>query len=393
MNSSTPRRDAATPSPLGRRDFLRASALAAAALATGSVLRAAAPAEKPIPARKRGVKLRSDDDPTRLPGAQRLTVNALKQWEAMKFGLFIHFGMSTFVSAELPSGDDPASTYAPDKLDVDQWVSIARDTGMKYAVLTTKHVAGHCLWPTRLTDYHVGNSGNKTDVVAAFLKACERRGVKPGFYYCSWDNHNRFGSLSPNIAPMPLGGTLPPNNRSSAFVSQRYLDFQWAQITELMNDYGPVAEWWIDIPHLLPRDYRQRLYDHIAARQPETAVLYNHGIGDGSEIVVDRVWPTDLLPIERSLPNSATGHVKWRKIDGQNYYVPGEVCDPIGAEWFYTDDDQPRSDAELLGMYLTTVSRGANLLLDVGPDKHGLIAERFSAALRRLRKNLDLLGM
>jgi alpha-L-fucosidase len=65
---------------------------------------------------------------------------------------------------------------------------------MKYAVLTTKHVAGHCLWPTKLNDYHVGTSGNKTDVVEAFVNACEKRGVLPGFYYCSWDNHNRFGS-------------------------------------------------------------------------------------------------------------------------------------------------------------------------------------------------------
>lgn len=63
---------------------------------------------------------------------------------------------------------------------------------MKYAVLTTKHVAGHSLWPTKLNDYHVGTSNNTTDVV----EACERRGVIPGFYYCSWDNHNRFGSIT-----------------------------------------------------------------------------------------------------------------------------------------------------------------------------------------------------
>jgi alpha-L-fucosidase len=237
----------------------------------------------------------------------------------------------------------------------------------------------------------VGTSGNKTDVVAAFVKACELRGVKPGFYYCAWDNHNRFGSLSPNVAPLPFDRNPSPSGRSSAFVTQQYLDFQWAQVAELMENYGPVAEWWLDIPHLLPRAYRERLYAHIAGRQPEALIVYNHGIGDGSEFIVDRAWPTDVVTMERFLPNSATGHVKWRTIDGANYYIPGEVCDPIGSDWFCTDRDQPRSDAELLGMYLTAVSRGANLLLDVGPDKHGLIPDRFAAALARLRRNLDRL--
>jgi alpha-L-fucosidase len=387
---------AASTPPVSRRRFLQTAALGSAALvAARAQSRAQSPAkEPPIPARAGGVPTRpADPGVDTRTGKQRLSVAALQQWEAMRFGMFIHFGMSTYVSAELPSGSDPSTKYAPDKLDVDQWVSIARDTGMKYAVLTTKHVAGHCLWPTKHNDYHVGTSGNKTDVVAAFVKACERRGVKPGFYYCAWDNHNRFGSVSPNVAPMPLGKNPAPANRGSAYVTQAYLDFQWAQITELMDTYGPIAEWWLDIPHLLPRDYRQRLYTHITQRQPQTVVIYNHGIGDGSELIVDRAWPTDLIAIERFLPNSATGHLKWRKIDGADYYIPGEVCDPIGRDWFYTEHDQPRSDAELLGMYLTSTSRGANLLLDVGPDKHGLIPERYQAALKRLRQNLDRLGV
>lgn len=377
---------------LSRRDFLRASALLGTAVALRPPLSAQIDTRGPIPALGAGVSARTHEaDAKNLPGAQRLSVAALRKWEAMQFGMFIHFGMSTFVGAELPSGDDPSALYAPDRLDVGQWISIARDTGMKYAVLTTKHVAGHCLWPTRHNNYHVGTSGNRTDVVAAFVKACEARGVKPGFYYCAWDNHNRFGSLSPNVAPLPFLRKPSQNNRSSAFVTQEYLDFQWAQITELMDNYGAVAEWWLDIPHLLPRPYRDRLYAHIAARQPEALIVYNHGVGDGSNFVVDEAWPTDVITIERFLPNSATGYVKWRTIDGGNYYMPGEVCDPIGADWFYTENDQPRSDAELLGMHLTTLSRGANLLLDVGPDRHGLIPDRYAAALARLRKNLDRL--
>ena len=95
-------------------------------------------------------------------GAQRLSLDALRRWEALHYGMFIHFGMSTYDGDEISEGDKPSTLYAPDKLDVDQWVSVARDAGMKYAVLTTKHCAGHCLWPTGLNDYHVGTSSNRT---------------------------------------------------------------------------------------------------------------------------------------------------------------------------------------------------------------------------------------
>jgi len=334
---------------------------------------------------------------TNEPGAQRLTLEQLQKWEALKFGMFIHFGMSTYDGDELSKGDLPSTAYAPDKLDVDQWVCVARDAGMKYAVLTTKHVAGHCLWPTKLNDYHVGTSGNKTDVVEAFVKSCEKRGVLPGLYYCSWDNRNTFGSLTPTEAA-PFEKLLNPGNPlmggvQLSYTTRAYMDFQSAQIEELLTQYGAVGEVWIDIPQVLPRFYRQELYNQISGLQPQTIIMMNTGITDGSNYPIDKVWPADLIAIERFLPNSHTGHVKWREIEGKKYYMPGEVCDPIGKEWFFTEADQPRSDQELLGMYLVSISRSTNLLLDVGPDKHGLIQEKYIGALQRLRKNIDLLGM
>jgi alpha-L-fucosidase len=322
-------------------------------------------------------------------GAQRLSPEQLQKWEALKFGMFIHYGMSTYTGSELPDGSHPSTLYAPDKLDVDQWISVARDAVMKYAVLTTKHVAGHCLWPTKLNDYHVGTSGNKTDVVEAFVTACEKRGVLPGFYYCSWDNHNTFGSLTPSMNPALTRDWWS----GSAFTTRAYMDFQTAQIQELLTQYGPVGEVWIDIPIVLPRFYRQELYDQIAGLQPQAVIMMNNGIGDGANYPVAQAWPADIIAIERFLPNSHTGHVKWREIEGKKYYMPGEVCDPIGREWFFTEADAPRSDEELLGMYLVSISRGTNLLLDVGPDKHGMIPQKYVGALQRLRTNLDKLGV
>jgi alpha-L-fucosidase len=311
-------------------------------------------------------------------GAQRLPLACLRAWESLQYGMFIHFGMSTYDGDELSRGNKPSTLYAPDRLDVDQWVSVARDAGMKYAVLTTKHVAGHCLWPSKHTDYHVGTSGNTTDVVEAFVKACERRGVMPGFYYCSWDNHHLFGSLTPSMTAW-----------DDAFTTRAYQDFQSAQIEELLTQYGKVGEVWIDIPMLLPRGYRHDLYDQIAGLQPDAVIMMNNGVSDGTKFSVETAWPSDLITLERFLPNSHTGHVKWREIEGKSYYLPGEVCDPIGKDWFFTDRDKPRSDAELLGMHLVSVSRGTNLLLDVGPDRHGLIPTAIVDALNRLQKNIE----
>jgi len=178
-----------------------------------------------------------------------------------------------------------------------------------------------------------------------------------------------------------------------AYTTREYQDFQWAQMEELLTQYGKIGEVWIDIPMVLPRDYRNKLYQHIASLQPEALIMMNHGISDGSRFDPAKAWPTDLISIERFLPNSYTGHDPWREIEGAWYYLPGEVCEPIGKEWFYVEGDRPRSDAELLGIYLITRSRGANLLLDVGPNKDGLIPERYIAPLMRLRKNLDILGM
>ena len=103
--------------------------------------------------------------------SQRLSIEKLRAFEALGYGMFIHYGMSTFLANELPDGKDPATAYAPTNLDVGQWISVARDAGMKYAILTTKHVAGHCLWPSKLTDYTVAHIADTTDVVEAFVTA------------------------------------------------------------------------------------------------------------------------------------------------------------------------------------------------------------------------------
>lgn len=327
------------------------------------------------------------------PGQQRHPLDRLAAWEGLGYGMFIHFGMATFDGDEFSRGDRPSTLYAPDRLDVDQWVSVARDAGMRYAVLTTKHVAGHCLWPASHTDYHVGTSGCTVDVVGRFVAACARTGILPGFYYCSWDNHNRFGSVTPTLSDDG------PGDWNWQYTTRAYEDFQQSQLEELVQRYGAPMEWWIDIPYSLSRGYRRHLYDRLAAISPAAIAMFNTGIGDGADQPRPETWPTDLIAIETRMPptsaSSATrhGHDPWRTVLGRRYYLPGEVCDTVLKRWFWSPDDRPKSDGELLGLYALARARGANLLLDVAPDRHGLIPPEQVDALMRLRRNRELVGI
>ena len=256
------------------------------------------------------------------------------------------------------------------QLDVDQWIQIARPAGIKYAVLTAKHAAGFCLWPTKYTDYNVRNSGNKTDVIEAYVRACERRGILPGLYYGSRDLHN---------GP-PLGCKMPTTDASwkDAYTTSRYQDFMRAQIDELLTNYGLVAEFWVDAPVLLGQGYRTYIYNHIASLQPsDCVIMLNHG------------WPSDLMSYEQSLP-LASSLTNWQQVGGSCYYMLAEVNITMGKYWFYLDTDKPRPDEELLNMYTVARQRRANLLLAVPPDTHGRITDEFRQALMRLARNARL---
>jgi alpha-L-fucosidase len=153
-----------------------------------------------------------------------------------------------------------------------------------------------------------------------------------------------------------------------------------------------VGEVWVDIPGVLGTKGRKQQYEQIAELAPDAVIMLNSGFGNGSKLKYDYAWPSDIMAIERDLPTSARGYQPWFHIDGKDYYLPGEVCDPIGYEWFYVEGDEPRSDAELLGMRLICHARKVNLLLDVPPDKSGQLPRTTVDALMRLAKNVDRLG-
>jgi alpha-L-fucosidase len=328
---------------------------------------------------------------------QRLSIERLKRWESLRYGMFIHFGMSTYDGEELSKGTMPASGFNPKELDIEQWIQTAREAGMRYAVLTAKHVAGFCLWPTEHTDYHVGNSPVSVDIVGEFVAACHKYGLRPGLYYCSWDNHHTFGKKSLTDRFWGKGVPWPARHYE---LSRDYEDFQQDQLTELLTRYEDLEEIWIDIPSILSPGYRSRIYDHCWSIQPDCLVIMNNGMPDKQELVFQDTWPTDVMTIERNLP-LIHGWDKSQRTGGWNpvlhyadedFYVPAEVCDTLCGEWFYEEGDPVKPIPELAGMVNIAHARRANMLLNVGPTKDGLIHPEHREALLRMREQLAFIG-
>lgn len=307
----------------------------------------------------------------------------LADWEALRFGMFIHFGMGTFTDDEYGRKDSPLSAYHPTALDVDQWIRVAQRAGMKYAVLTTKHCTGHCLWPTKWTDYSVANSPVSTDVVGEFVKACRRHGLKPGFYYLlGWDSHHQ-----PGRTP------------------EEYERFCTGQIEELLTRYGPIAELWLDIPFDMGPDTGgalSRIYARVKELQPDCLVMLNQGFTDGSAVAVMAptyfykptgkppvpMWPRDLISGEVTLP-PPSGHDPWITMGGVKYYIPMEVCDTLARHWFWSADDALNSPATAYRLWRQCMERKANLLLDVAPDTTGRIPDATVRVLLEMKRLID----
>ncbi|HEX2573062.1 MAG TPA: alpha-L-fucosidase [Polyangia bacterium] len=322
----------------------------------------------------------------------------LAAWEGLGFGLFIHFGMSTFTGRDYDEGRAPASLYAPTALDVRQWVRTARRAGMRYAVLTAKHMNGFCLWPSAGSDYGVATGGDQTDVVGAFAAACREEGIAPGIYYCILDARNeRPGHRVDWQAPL----------------SPAYWALVGRQLRELHERYGPRgAAWavqWIDVPGKLSLEQRQALYALVKSLSPDCLVLMNHGFCDGTRVRLS-CFPTDLVNGERVPPPEGTGHAPRKCVPadfvpgtaapavwdefvegmrGRCFYVPMEFSETVGQAWFGLEDDPPKTVRTLYRLYREARERGANLLLDVGPDRMGRIPQEVVERLLELGRVID----
>lgn len=159
-----------------------------------------------------------------------------------EYGMFIHFGINTFHNQEWTDGSLPVSSYNPSEIDAEQWVKTAKDAGMKYIILITKHHEGFCLWDSKYTEYDVAKSGNSTNVIEEVAKACKKHDIGLGLYYSLWDRNF-------NGNDYPGGNKHPHKYSENPELDKSYNTYMINQLNELIDiteKHTNIVEFWFD---------------------------------------------------------------------------------------------------------------------------------------------------
>ncbi len=308
----------------------------------------------------------------------------IEEWESLRFGAFVHFNDNTCLVREFSKNTDPA-VFNPSNLDFDSMMATFQEAGVKYAVLTTRHTSGFCLWDSKYTEFDVARSPFKKDVVKLFVDACRKHSIKPCLYYCLWGSKdwNQAG-WNPTIKA-ELEETTPKKIILS-------------QLTELAGNYGNIYAFWLDMQcwadtTLTP----QESYDLIKSVNPKSFVHFNQHVQDGSKV---RYFPTDFVNGEERTPPVA-GHNPIRTINNQSYYLPFEYeitsqrCDSLtlgnglmkGSVWFTFPVSQFYPVDSLYKYIKQSFDRGgSNILLSTAPDKTGTYRQADRDSIIKLGK-------
>ncbi len=315
------------------------------------------------------------------------------EWQQLGLTSFLHFGINTFTDREWGDGNESPAIFNPVGLDAEQWVKTLKDTGFKLVILTAKHHDGFCLWPTKTTKHSVAASPWKNgqgDVVRELRDACDKYGMKMGVYLSPWDRNAECYGDSP-----------------------RYNDMFVAQLTELLTNYGKIDEVWFDGacgegPNGKKQEYDwNRFKDVIKKLQPEAVVAImgddvrwvgnERGQGRLTEWSATAITP-GILPHSDEANKKLGLEAKSPDLGGRDivakadrlYWWPSEVDVSIRPGWFYHDNESPRSLRELAEIYLNSVGRNSVLLLNVPPDRNGLIASADCERLMELKEWIDV---
>ena len=304
-----------------------------------------------------------------------------------RFGMFIHWGLYALAARhEWVKNREELSDAAyqkyfdhfnPDLYDPHQWAQVARDAGMNYVVVTTKHHEGFCLWDSKLTDYKAPNTPYGKDVLRPLVEAFRAAGLKIGFYYSLIDWHH------PHF---PIDGFHPLHNHPDALEwnKQRdiriYADYVHGQVRELLTDFGPIDIIWFDfsypkyeyrgMPGKGREDWRSEELLRLV-RELQPAIIVNNRLDLPAEYA-------DVHTPEQFQPRS------WVHVNGKP--VVWETCQTFSGSWgYYRDEYTWKSPEQLIQMLINTVACGGNLLMNVGPTARGTFDDRALNALRVYR--------
>ena len=319
-----------------------------------------------------------------------LTVNAQKlplpsrqqlDWHETEYYLFMHFGPNTFTNKEWGEGTEPEDLFNPVNLDCRQWCRIAKEAGAKGIVITAKHHDGFCLWPSKFSRHTVRESkwkDGKGDVLKELSQACREYGLKFGVYISPWDrNHPDYGT-------------------------EKYNAVFTGMMKEIFQNYGPVWElWWDGANGEGPSGKKQvcdwRKYEATVRQlSPRTLIFSDIGpdirwVGNENGIAGDPNWNyLDTAGFKRGAGAPSQDTLNHGNYNG-HYWIPAECDVSIRPGWFWheAENTKVKTPSELFGLYLKSVGRGANLLLNVPPNANGLISQEDENSLIAFRQLRD----
>jgi alpha-L-fucosidase len=310
-------------------------------------------------------------------------------WHEMEYYMFVHFTVNTFTDKEWGYGDEKEAVFNPTELDCNQWAKVASDAGMKGIIITAKHHDGFCLWPSKLTEHSVRNSPWKDgngDVIMELRQACDEYGLMMGVYLSPWDRN------------------------SSVYGTPEYLPYYRGQLTELLTGYGDIFEVWFDGANggdgyyggaretrkIDNKTYYDWLFTHVIVKelQPDAVIFSDAGpdvrwVGNEKGMGSTTNWC--LLNKDDMYPGGDFAGMLGEGHEDGKYWVPAEVDVSVRPGWFWheSQDSLVRSPENLLELYYSSVGRNSNLLLNVPPDKRGLLNEKDVESLMAFKELLD----
>lgn len=337
----------------------------------------------------------SDDELIKIAANITPTPRQLR-WQKLELTAFFHFGINTFTNKEWGNGKEDPKLFNPTALDAKQWVNTVKAAGIKQVILTAKHHDGFCLWPSKVTEHSVKNSpwkNGKGDVMKEVSEACKEAGIGFGVYLSPWDMNS------------PLYGT------------DAYNDFFVQQLTELLTQYGKVDEVWFDGANGEGPNGKKQVYDFekwyavIRKLQPQATIAISgpdvrwvgteSGHGREEEWSVVPMGKKDLATagaqtkVDDVPAGDMTGNVLGSRKnlrDGNALkWYPAETDVSIRPGWFYheSEDKRVKTPEYLKQIYFHSVGRNGVLLLNIPPDKRGLVTDYDIAALKQWKEELD----
>lgn len=301
-----------------------------------------------------------------------------------RFGMFIHWGLYAMPARNEwikhiecitdEKYDKYFKYFNPDLYNAKEWAKKAKEAGMKYAVLTTKHHEGFCMFDTQYTDYKCTNTPAGRDLVKEYVEAFRAEGIKVGFYYSLIDWHHPDFTIDP-IHPRRYDKNIDELNEGRDM--KRYAKYMRDQVTELLTNYGKIDILWFDFSYSAPNPE----FPHLKGKgkddwEAEELIALARKLQPG--IIIDNRTEIeqDIWTPEQYQP------LTWQRHKETGELLTWEACQTFSGSWgYHRDESSWKSPQMLIEMLINTVCIGGNLLMNVGPTARGCLDYRAENAL------------